>query len=105
MLIFFDGLDDDPFLVVVFWHFEPPCMVEELGGSDCLGSNEEDGGVVINGEGCKTFNGLDSVTFGVFLFVFLDKELAFGVFMVGKECEEDVLKEMNESDGLMVLSE
>ena len=48
-------------------------MVEELGGSDCLGSDEEDSGAVIIGEGCTTFNGVGVVTLGVFLFVFSDE--------------------------------
>ena len=58
VLVFFNGLDDDPPLGVVFWHLVPPCMVEELGGSNYFGSDEEDGGVVINGHGCTTFNGV-----------------------------------------------
>ena len=64
-------------------------MVEELGGSDCLGSVEEDNGAVIMGDGCTTFNELSVVTLGVFLFVFLDEETAFGVFMVNRDGEED----------------
>ena len=32
VLVFFNGLDDDPPLGVVFWRFVPPCMIEELGG-------------------------------------------------------------------------
>ena len=87
VLTFFVGLDDDPFLVEVFWHFDPPCMVKELSGSDCLGFIEEDNGVVIMGDGCMTFNGLGVFTFGVFLFVFLDEETAFGVFMVNRNGE------------------
>ena len=76
-------------------------MVEELGGSDCLDSDEEDCGAVFIGERCTTFNGMGVVTFSVFLCVFLDEELVLGVFMMGKEGEEeDELKKMNESDGL-----
>ena len=50
-MIFFYGLDDDPFLVVVFCRFDPPCMVEELDGSDFLGSDKKDSGKVIIREG------------------------------------------------------
>ena len=84
VLVFFNGLDDDPPLGVVFWRFVPACMVDELGGSDYFGSDEEDGGAVINGDGCTTFNGFGSITFGVFLLDSLVDELALGVFMVGK---------------------
>ena len=93
VLIFFDSLDDDSFLVELFWCFDPPCMVEEIGGPYCLGSNEEDRGAVIIREGCTctTFNGLGVVAFGVFLLVLLDEEVAFGVVMVKKKVvfEED----------------
>ena len=80
-LVFFNGLNDDP-------------------------SDYKDGGAIINREGCTTFNGFGSVTFGVFLLAFLVEVLAFRVFMGGKESEEeDVLKNVNESDGLMGFSE
>ena len=69
--------------------FDPPCMVEELGGSDCLGLVEEDNGAVIIGDGCTTFNGLGVFTFGIFLLVFVDEEVAFGIFMVNRDGEED----------------
>ena len=85
ILAFFVGLDDDSFLVEVFWHLDPPCMVEELGGSEFLGSVEDDNGVVIMVDGCTTFNGLGVVTLGVFLFVFFDEEVVLGVFMVNRE--------------------
>ena len=84
VLVFFIVLDDDSPLDVVFWRFVPTCMVDELGGSDCFGSDEEDGGVVINSNGCTNFNGFVSVTFGVFLLDFLVEVLALGIFMVDK---------------------
>ena len=90
ILTFFVGLDDDPFLVEVFWRFDPPCMVEELSGSDCLGSVEEDSGAVMIGDGCTTFNGLGVFAFDVFLLVFLDEEVAFGVFMVSRKVKKIV---------------
>ena len=96
---------DDPPLGVLFWRFVPPCMAEELGETDYFGSDDEDSGAVINEEGRTTFNGFSLVAFGVFLLVFSVEVLAFGVFMVGKECEEEDVKKVNESDGLMGLSE
>ena len=57
VLVFFVGLDDDPLLGVVFWRFVRACIVDELGGSDCFGSDEEDGGAVINGVGFGSFHG------------------------------------------------
>ena len=93
---FFDGLDDDPFLVEVFWRFDPSSMVEELSGSDCLGPVKEDNGAVIIGDGCTTLNGLSVVTFGIFLLVFLDEEVAFCVFMVSKDGEEEDVFEEDE---------
>ena len=59
-------------------------MVDELGGSDCFGSDEEDDSAVINGDGCMTFNGFGSITFGIFLLDFLVEVLALGDFMVGR---------------------
>ena len=60
--VFFNGLGDDPPLGVVFWRFVPACMVDKLDGSEFFGSDEEDGGAVINGDGCTTINGFGSVT-------------------------------------------
>ena len=57
VLVFFNGLDDDLPLGVVFWRFVPAYKVDELGGSDFSGSYEEDGGAVTNSDGCTTFNG------------------------------------------------
>ena len=48
----FVGLDDKPPpLGVVLGHLEPACMVDELDGSDGFGSEGDDGGAVINGDG------------------------------------------------------
>ena len=101
-MIFFDGLDDDPFFVEGCWRFDPPSMVEELGGSDCLGSIEEDSSAVIIGDGCTSLSGLGVVTFDVFLLVFLDEEVAFGVFMVITVKKKMRLRKMNENYGLRV---
>ena len=64
-------------------------MVEKLGGSEFLGSVEDDNGAVIMGDGCTNFNGLSVVTLGIFLFVFLDEEITFGVFMASRDGEKD----------------
>ena len=71
-------------------------MVEELGGLDFLGSDKEDSGAVMIEDGCTTFNGVGVVTFGIFLLVVLDEEVAFGVFMVSKDGEEEHVFEEDE---------
>ena len=59
-------------------------MFEALGGSVGFGSDREDGGAVINEDGCTTLNGFGLFTFGVFLLHFLDEEAVLGVFMVNR---------------------
>ena len=94
-MLFFEDLDDEPRpLGVVFGRLEPACLVEELDWSDDFSEEEDDGGVVIKGNGWITLRGFGSLGLGFFLVDFLvdfDVFEAFGVFMVGlkrekKEC-------------------
>ena len=63
----------------------PACIIDVLGVLDFLGSLEEDGGAVINGDGCTIFRGFGIVDLGVLLEV-----VDLGVFMVFCENGEEV---------------
>ena len=53
----FVGLDDESPLEVLFGRLVPTCIVDTLGASELFGSLGEDGGAVINGEGCTILRG------------------------------------------------
>ena len=70
----------------------PACIIDVLGVLDFLGSLEEDGGAVINGDGCTIFRGFGCVDLGVFLLVFLLEMVDLGVFMVFYENGEEEVR-------------